>query len=664
MTANYGFEHVIKTFSKRGLTVTLSLVLFAIAAIAAGIGTSQRMKNALLKQDALETAHVWSDYVAKSYGLGGQDTSDPSEELPKVSKNSEEDFRYRLRDPDGTLIYDSGTNQNSTLSERETIEPEGVGWTQLLSGEALVRILRESVGEPPPTYADVFVPIIEDGKALGVVEVNINQTLKADRFDRVFRVTALVTVALVILGVGIPGGLLWHNANERRLVEQQVDYLDQHDSLTGLVNRKTVTPRLAALLAGNEDGTHEVGVLSIGIDGFKSINDSLGHRVGDMLLTEIAERLRTATRESDIVGRVTGDEFAVIAPGFKHVDELVEFAVELRALASKPFEAKENFLSPSISIGVAVSPQDGTDAELLIKRATVAQNWAKNEKQGSIRVFDKKMDAAVNHRFKLEMDMRRALENGEFRVLYQPQIDLRTGDLVGSEALVRWEHPELGLVTPDRFIPIAERTGFIHELGIWILKKACEEAAAWPKPISVAVNLSPAQFANGSTDSLISDVLAKTGLDPSRLEVEITEGLIINDTQEALNALHKLRALGVSVAMDDFGTGYSSLSYLTLFPYTKLKIDRSLLSRIDEDPNVAAVIRSMVDLGKSLDMKVVCEGVETYAQAASLAQVGCGLVQGYLFARPLSCEELAENLRDDLVSPRIEGFEVAETAAA
>ncbi len=654
----------MKTVSKRGLTVTLSLVLFALAAISTGIGISERMKNALLQQDALETARTWSTYVAKNFDPVENGSAQPFGKLPKVSENSKQDFRYRLHDPDGDLIYDSGTDHDSILTQRQPAEPEQETWSQLLSGESLVRILRDSVGEPRPTYADVFVPIIDNGKALGIVEVNINQTLKANRFDRVFRITAFVTVALVILGVGIPGGLLWHAANARRLVEQRVDYLDQHDSLTGLVNRKTLTPRLSAALATNDAAKHKVGVLSVGIDGFKNINDSLGHHVGDLLLIELADRLRVATRESDVVGRVTGDEFAVIAPGFRSAEEVVELAMELRAIASQPFEAKTNFLSPSISIGIAISPEDGSEAELLIKRATVAQNWAKNEKQGSVRVFDKKMDAAVNHRFTLEMDMRRALENDQFKLLYQPQIDLRTGDLVGCEALVRWEHPELGLVNPDRFIPIAERTGFINELGLWILKKACEDAAAWPKPISVAVNLSPAQFASGATDAMISGVLETTGLDPARLEVEITEGLIINDTEEALGALHKLRRLGVSVAMDDFGTGYSSLSYLTLFPYTKLKIDRSLLLRIDEDPNVASVIRSMVELGTSLDMKVVCEGVETLAQAAALDKVGCGLVQGFLFARPMSCGELAENLRVDLASSSAADTRTGETVAA
>ena len=637
----------------------MALLLFGIAAITAGVGTSQRMKLALLKQDGLETAQAWSDYVTETYDFRGGDTANTTSKPPKISEKSEDGLRYRLLGSDGELIYDSAAEQASDLSHRIAVELEAGGWAHLLSGEPLVLILRESVGKPPPTYANVFVPILEDGEALGVVEVNINQTMMAERFDHVFRITALVTVALIVLGMGIPGGLLWHNAIARRKVEQQVDYLDHHDSLTGLVNRKTLTPRLTAILNENDAENQRVGVLCVGIDGFKSINDSLGHQVGDVLLRELADRLRAATRDGDIVGRVTGDEFAVIAPGFDSAEELVEFAEDLRMVTAEPFEAKGQLVSPSISIGIAISPEDGDDAALLIKRATVAQNWAKNEKQGTIRIFDKEMDAAVNHRFTLEMDMRRALEDDQFRLLYQPQIDLRSGDLVGCEALVRWDHPELGLVLPGRFIPIAERTGFIHDLGAWILSKACEDAVTWPKPISIAVNLSPAQFANGETDDVIAKVLEETRLDPSRLEVEITEGLIINDTQQALKALHKLRALGVSVAMDDFGTGYSSLSYLTLFPYTKLKIDRSLLLRIDEDPNVASVIRSMVELGKSLDMKVVCEGVETLSQAAALTQTGCGLVQGHLFAKPMPSAELAENLRADLTSA-----DAAKTAAA
>ena len=627
----------------------IALVLFAIAAIATGIGTSERMKSALLKQDALETAHAWKAYVEKTYQLSGIDTPAVSEDPPSVSDKSGSNFRYRLFDADGMLMYDSGEDQKTALTSREPTQLEPAGWSELLTGESLVRILREQVGTPRPTYADVFVPVINNGQALGVVEVNIDQTLKAERFDRVFRITAITTVALLLLGIGIPGGLLWHNANARRKVEQQVEFLDCHDSLTGLINRKSFTTHLTAKLSENK-ASHKVGVLSFGIDGFKSINDSLGHLVGDMILTEIAERLRTNTREADIIGRITGDEFAVVVPGFRSPEEIVDFASKVRTVIMEPLEANGQFVTPSISVGIAMAPEDGTDATLLIKRATVAQNWAKNEKQGSVRVFDKQMDAAVNHRFTLEMDMRRALEQEQFQLVYQPQIDLASGELVSCEALVRWQHPELGLVMPDRFIPIAERTGFIHELGAWILRKACEDAVSWPKPISVAVNLSPAQFANGATDKLVADVIEQTRLHPSRLEVEITEGLIINDTEEALNALHKLRILGVSVAMDDFGTGYSSLSYLTLFPYTKLKIDRSLLLRIDEDPNVAAVIRSMVGLGKSLEMKVVCEGVETLAQAGALAEAGCGIVQGYLFARPMASDMLTAHLEADLAS--------------
>jgi len=626
----------------------LALVLFAVAAIGTGVGTSERMKSALLRQDALETAHAWRNFAEKKFNLPSSENAVSSPLPPHISQRSGENFRYRLFDLDGDLIYDSGKGQNTALAKRNPPEFKSSGWSALLNGESLVQILRDSVSEPGATYADVFVPVIENGKTRGVVEVNIDQTLKAERFDKVFQITALVTVALLVLGIGIPGGLLWYNANARRKVEQEIDYLSHHDSLTGLINRKSLTLHLTALLAQTNTRRHKVGVLSIGIDGFKSINDSLGHLVGDLLLSEISDRCRAHTRESDVVGRISGDEFAVVVPGFRTADELVDFAVQLRAVVVEPLEANGHFLSPSISIGIAMAPEDGHDATLLIKHATVAQNWAKNEKQGSVRVFDTKMDAAVNNRFRLEMDMRRALELDQISVVYQPQIDLRTGEFVGCEALARWQHPELGMVSPDRFIPIAERNGFIHELGAWILRKACEDAAAWPKPITVGVNLSPAQFEDATIDRVISDVLKQTGLDPARLELEITEGLILNDTEAALRALHKLRSLGVSIAMDDFGTGYSSLSYLTLFPYTKLKIDRSLLERIEDDPNVSSVIRSMVGLCRSLNMKIVCEGVETLAQTAALNDVNCEFVQGFLFAKPMTCELLTAQLWADM----------------
>lgn len=634
--------------SRSDFPILLALVLFAIAAIGTGIGTAERMKGALLRQDALETAHAWRGYIEKKFNFRSTETPKDAPLPPHISQKSGDSFRYRLFNIDGVLVYDSGDGQDTALAKRNPSSFQSSGWSDLLNGETLVRILRESVGEPAPTYADVFVPVVKNGKTRAVIEVNIDQTSKAERFDHVFRISALVTMALLMLGIGIPGGLLWYSATARRKVEQEIDYLSHHDSLTGLINRKSIDLHLTALLAQTNTQRRKVGVLSIGIDGFKSINDSLGHLVGDLLLSEISDRCRIHTREADVVGRISGDEFAVIAPGFRTADELVDFADELRALVTVPLEANGHFLSPSISIGIAMAPDDGLDAELLVKRATVAQNWAKNEKQGSVRVFDTDMDAAVNHRFKLEMDMKRALDLNQFSMVYQPQIDLRTGEFMGCEALVRWQHPELGEVSPDRFIPIAERNGFIHELGAWILRRACEDAAAWPKPISVGVNLSPAQFEDVAIDSLVSDVLRETGLDPARLELEITEGLILNDTEAALRALHKLRSLGVSIAMDDFGTGYSSLSYLTLFPYTKLKIDRSLLERIEDDPNVSSVIRSMVGLCRSLNMKIVCEGVESLAQTAALNEVDCEFVQGFLFARPMSCELLTAQLWADL----------------
>ncbi len=628
----------------RDVPMLVAIGLFAIAAITTGIGTSEKMKNMLLQQDALEAAQSWTTFLERKHDLSTTATADSGKSAQNPVPHPESTVKYRIYDSRGELLHDSDETQERTATQRRKAKLEPSSWAKLLGGRSYVRILRGQTEGAKQTYADVFLPVLTGGQAGHVLEVSINQTRKAERFDRVFKISAIVTVALLAVGIGIPGGLFWHHAHARRKIEREVDFLAHNDSLTGLANYKSFEAKLTAILSSADLGVHTVAVLSIGIDRFKHVNDSLGHAVGDALLQEMAARCRAYTRETDVVGRMTGDEFGVIAPGFRSNDELAAFATDLRALLMEPLDIQGHYLCPSVSIGISVAPDDSKRSAMLIKNATTSQNWAKQEDSKRVRFFHEDMDQAVKASLTLEMDMRRALDLDQFFLVYQPQFNLQTGELVGCEALVRWEHPDLGTISPDRFIPLAEKLGTITELGERILQTACREAVSWPKPISVAVNLSPAQFTGHALATMVSNVMETTTLPADRLEVEITEGLIINDTDEALSLLHRLRKLGVSIAMDDFGTGYSSLSYLTRFPYTKLKIDRSLLWRIEDDANVASVIDSIVRLGRSLKMKVIVEGVETEAQAQILRNSGCELVQGFLFAKPMSEPDLVARL--------------------
>lgn len=406
------------------------------------------------------------------------------------------------------------------------------------------------------------------------------------------------------------------------------------DALTGLLNRASFHELLREKLALAERTDEAIAVLFIDLDRFKSVNDTLGHPIGDGLLAKVGERLRSMSRETDFVARLGGDEFAILQTGGDQPLAAQAMATRLVDLIGRTYVVDGHMLNIGASVGIALAPGDGSDPDTLLKRADLALYKSKVDGRGTFRFFEGEMDARMQARRAMEINIRKAMALKELELVYQPQVHLQTNDVVGFEALLRWNSAERGIVSPADFIPLAEEIGLIVPIGDWVLRTACHEAASWPKPVSIAVNLSPVQFRNAKLIESVVSALASSGLDPTRLELEITEGALLENTDRVLLALNALRDLGVRISMDDFGTGYSSLSYLQKFPFDKIKIDQSFVRGNTDDSN--AIVRAVAGLGASLGIKTTAEGVETVEQLNRIRAQGCHEVQGYFTGRPMA----------------------------
>jgi diguanylate cyclase (GGDEF)-like protein len=395
-----------------------------------------------------------------------------------------------------------------------------------------------------------------------------------------------------------------------------------------------------------------VSILSLDLDRFKKVNDTLGHPAGDRLLQAVAERMRGCVRAEDIVARLGGDEFAIVQVPTGQSPNIASLAARLIDTVAAPYDIDGHQVVIGVSIGITIAPGDGDVPDVLMKNADLALYRAKADGGGVYRFFEVEMDARMQARSALELDLRKAIANGEFELYYQPIVDVKSGHATGCEALVRWHHPGRGLVMPGEFIPLAEETGLIVPLGEWILRQACAEAARWPKHVTVAVNVSPAQFKNRNIVQTVISALASSGLAAGRLELEITELVLLQETEGAFATLHQLHELGIRISMDDFGTGYSSLGYLRSFPFDKIKIDQSFIRDLSTKEDSVAIIRAVVGLGSSLGITTIAEGVETKDQLARLTEEGCDEVQGYLFSPPLPASDIQRVLGE--LGPRVE----------
>jgi diguanylate cyclase (GGDEF)-like protein len=476
------------------------------------------------------------------------------------------------------------------------------------------------------------LPVVDGPSGLG--EVDIARSLRP-------ALTITIAVASASTGLGLLLFLLLRVAPLRMLAAaiEQASFLSAHDLLTGLPNRRLFHDKLEQALAQARRNGGQIGVFYMDLDRFKTINDLLGHPAGDMTLLTVTERLRPCLRASDTLARLGGDEFAVIQPRLRHVEDANDLGQRMLAAIAPPIDLDGQLLHVSISIGVALSKIGApNEPDQMMKQADMALYEAKADGRNRLCFFAPDMNVKLRKRHAMETELRTVIPEQSLTLHYQPQVDLLTGRLLGAEALLRWNRPGHGLMPPDQFIGLAEDTGMIVPIGIWVLREACRRAATWPEDIGIAVNVSPVQLRHPGFCEAVIDVIRETGITPSRLELEITESVLMQDTGETLAILLRLHELGTRLAMDDFGTGYSSLGYLQKFHFDRIKIDRSFISRLGQDPNADAIVRAVVGMTEALGVCAIAEGVETTAQAEMLRAHGCSEAQGYLFSRPVSGE--------------------------
>jgi len=444
-------------------------------------------------------------------------------------------------------------------------------------------------------------------------------------------------VGLLIIGMGITSYLL--DASIRSESNTKLREMALHDTLTGLPNRAHFNEHLKLTLSRSRRLERKMAVVAIDLDRFKEINDQFGHDVGDIALSTFARRVEAVLEQDEFFARTGGDEFTMIRP-INGPDDLSEFVARIAAAATERTMIKGIETMMGASLGVSIFPDDAEDADTLVNAADLAMYRAKGDRKNSVSYYEPSLDNAARRKRDLAVHLRHAVDNGALTLNYQVQKDIRTAETIGFEALVRWTHPELGSISPGEFIPLAEETGLIIPLGEWVLRKACEDAASWRGDYKVSVNISAVQLAHVEMDSLIEDILWKSGLSASRLEIEITESVLMTDMQRVVRMLRQVQSLGVTVAMDDFGTGYSSLANLQSFPFDKIKLDRAFIWKLENSKDAQAIIRAVLALGRSLDLPILAEGVETEAQRDFLLSEGCFQVQGFLYGRP----DVLENL--------------------
>jgi len=426
---------------------------------------------------------------------------------------------------------------------------------------------------------------------------------------------------------------------EQRQSEVKIEYMAHHDALTDLANRVLLNDRLEHALARVQHG-EMVAVHHLDLDQFKAVNDTFGHPCGDKLLRTVAERLRGLVGEADTIARMGGDEFVIVQATIADPADATALAQAVIEALSEPYDIDGQQAVIGVSIGISVGPGDGSNPDKLLRNADLALYRAKSDGRGTFRFFEPVMDLQMQTRRVLEQDLRKALPSGEFELYYQPVVNLASKEISGFEALIRWNHPSKGMISPADFIPLAEEIGFIVPMGEWVIRQACATAAQWPDNLHVAVNISAIQFRSPGLMQIIVSALAASGLAPTRLEIEITESVLLHNKEATLAVLHQLRALGIRIAMDDFGTGYSSLTYLQSFPFDKIKIDRSFVKNITEDSSSLTIVRAVAALANGMGMTATAEGVETAEQLHSIASEGCTEMQGFLFSRPLPAAEI------------------------
>lgn len=602
----------------------------------------------LLYRDAVSSGYEWANYLARNIGdleeiVSGSRPSAASMDVFAKSQQLGRVFRYKIFDPHGNLKLVSDERKVLDADTQNLAEHNPIAARAIATGRPLVVTKEGNPPGRPPFFSEAYIPVAVAGKMTGIIEAYVDQTEKRKDFQYAFLAAAASLSLLTALAFGAPAIAWYRRTKEKQRAEAQIRFLAYHDTMTGLPSRNYLVEQLHKVIDGLSASDSRAAVHYIDVDHFKNINDTLGHDAGDMLIKLTADRLRALAGPDDIVARLGGDEFAVLQTKLTDQREAERLARRIVDMVAKPYMLNGHEVSVTASVGVAVAPADGGNAVRLMKSADLALYGSKADGRNCTRFFAPYMDADLEARLSLEKIIREAVVKDGFDLHFQPAINAADLRLVGFEALIRLRSTNGSLISPAAFIPVAEEMGLIGEIGAWVIRQACLTAAAWPESLKVAVNLSPAQFADGKICDVVAGALAASSLAPHRLELEITEGLLLTDTEAVMMQLRQLKALGVGIVMDDFGTGYSSLSYLWRFPFDKIKIDRTFMRALETGDHSSAemIVSTIIGLGHSLQVTVTVEGVENERQAQFVRDAKCDQIQGFYFSRPLPATELA-----------------------
>ncbi|MGB6171951.1 MAG: bifunctional diguanylate cyclase/phosphodiesterase [Xanthobacteraceae bacterium] len=631
---------------RRGVAVLLTALCLLIGGIWVG---TKITTDYLLYKDATSTARNWARLLAETVRdleqiAAGEKPTRASMTLFEWAQKAGQVFRYEIYNPEGysQLASDHGVTQVNL----STFSAEAV--RAVATNGPIVDVRAGTLAGQPKFYALAYVPVIIDGRSVAVIAAYVDETEKHDLFYRTSLIAALSLCAGAALLFGLPALAWYRRTKEKQQADRRIRFLAHHDALTGLANRAQLVQSLEQALAVLPLRRDGIAVHFLDLDRFKRVNDSLGRDGGDSLLKTVAERLRAVIRVEDVVARLGGDEFVLLQTGVAGRVQAEDFARRIVSAVTVPMTLKDRPFLATVSVGVALAPADGTNPERLLKSADLALYKAKADGRNCIRFFAAEMDTELQARFELERVIPDAVLHDRFELHYQPLFEISERRLIGFEALIRLPAEDGTLIPPLLFIPVAEDLQLIDKIGAWVLREACRTAATWPEHLTVAVNLSPAQFLAGSVSNIVAAALKEAGLAAHRLELEITETLLLGNSEAIMAELQVLKAMGVAIVMDDFGTGYSSLSYLWRFPFDKIKIDRSFMQGFEGSSRDAkTVVKTIIALGRELNMRVTVEGVETATQAAFLDKADGDQAQGFFFGRPVPASEVSANILAD-----------------
>jgi diguanylate cyclase (GGDEF)-like protein len=605
--------------------------------------TVKTTSDYLLYQSATDRAQNWANVLATNVRdleqiAAGEKPSSNSLAFFDTTRKTGEVFRY--------IIF-NGYGYSVLLSDRDKITSVDLSdysprAARSIAEDRPIVDAKDGVAPEQPAYfAEAYVPVRLGDRPIAVIAAYVDLSQERGRFFHTFVVAALSLCLLTGLSFGIPAIGWYVRTRQKERADRRIQFLAHHDALTGLANRARLMERLDAVLAALPATGGMTAVHFIDVDRFKEVNDTLGHDSGDFLLTTFGQRLQASVRIEDLVARFGGDEFVIVQARIADKAEAEAFANRIASVLTAPLTFDDQEIHPRVTIGVAIAPADGDTCTRLLKSADLALYSGKAAGRSCIRFFTPEMDETMQRRLRLEKIIREAVAIDRFVLHYQPVYEVKDEHLVGFEALARLATADGTLIPPSTFIPIVEEMRLIDKVGQWCLREACRTAATWPKGLTVAVNLSAAQFENGTLNDIVAEALTDSGLEPARLELEITETLLLASNETTMEQLAKLKALGVSIVMDDFGTGYSSLRYLWQFPFDKIKIDRSFMESFEKSGrNVETIVKTIIALGREMNMRVTVEGVETPSQVDFLYDADADQVQGFYFGRPVPASEI------------------------